>query len=96
MKFLALSYSKVFFAVPIFALLISFAFPIKVNAICDAGETCPQFNTLIKITEINNTPNFSGIQFWIIVLEIFISYIVAAIIITLTGVGGFMQFINRK
>ncbi|MGV8142291.1 MAG: hypothetical protein ACP5NS_01495 [Candidatus Pacearchaeota archaeon] len=96
MKFLAVSYSKIFFAVPILAVIIFFFFPIKVNAICDSGETCPPINTFIKITEIGQTPTTWNVNFLFIVLEIFIAYFLAAAIISLSGLGGFAQFLVKK
>lgn len=96
MKFLALTYGKIFFAVVIFVTTIFFRFPLSVNVQCEPGEICPTFNKFVIVTELSNTPESSNVQYWIIVLELLTSYILAAAIITLTGVGGFVQFLAKK
>ena len=96
MSFLKVTYGKIFLTAIIFALVIFFLFPIKVNAMCAGFEDCPQLIDFIKINEIFKTSTLVGINYWIILVELFISYVFAAGILTLSGRGGVVPLVSNQ
>ena len=69
--------------IPTFLILIvilTFFFPVKMNNLCKPNSPCPQSNTFIKITELKN-PTLIGINYFYLVIEVIIAYILAAIIV---------------
>ncbi len=95
MTFLKFTYSKIFFAAAIFAVAIFFFTPIKVNAYCIQAENCPVFTQFVKITEITTVPNYVNIHYLLAIVELILSYILASIILAISGRGGALNFIEK-
>ncbi|MEK6846980.1 MAG: hypothetical protein AABY16_02330 [Nanoarchaeota archaeon] len=96
MNFLKLTYLKIFITFVLFVATAFFFLPINVNAVCAIGEDCPILKTVIRITELNNTPTYVSINFWILGAYLIIEYIVVAAIVALSGRGGAINLIMKK
>ncbi len=96
MSFLKLTYGKMFLTTLLFIASLFFFFPININAICKIGESCPILTALIRITDLNSTPTYVSINYWIILSYLIIEYIVSSALITLSGRGGSVNFIVKK
>ena len=96
MNILKITYGKIFFTFILFVVSLFFFFPINANVMCSIGETCPILTNLIRIADLNSTPSYVSINYWIILAYLIIEYIVVAAIITLSGRGGSVPFISKK
>ena len=96
MNILKVTYGKIFFTFILFVASLFFFFPINVNAICQTGKECPVLTMLIQITDLNSTPTYVSINYWIILAYLIIEYIVASALITLSGRGGAVNFVVKK
>lgn len=70
-------------------------FPINLSSDC-GEENCPQFRKFIKLTQIGETPANASVNFLFVLLELLLSYLISSIIISISGLGGFMQFLVKK
>ena len=96
MKFLKVTYGKIFLAATLFAVAIIFFLPVKVNATCGIGKPCPQLTEFVRITEITKMPAFVSMNYLLVAVELIISYLLAAIALSLAGRGGLVNFIAKK
>ena len=96
MRFLKLTYGKIFLTFFLFVLSIFFFFPINVNAMCSIGQDCPILTLIIRITDLNSTPSYVSINYLVILSYLIIEYIVSSALITLSGRGGVVNFIVKK
>ncbi len=75
---------KIMLAIIIFAIFLFFLFPVKQSEFCLAGigSQCPTTTNFIRITELNSG-GVLGINYFFILIELIISYIISAVIIRL-------------
>lgn len=96
MSFPKLTYIKIFLTFVLFISSVYFFFPINVNAICAIGQDCPILTAIIRVTDLNSTPSYVSINYWIILAYLIIEYIIASAIITLSGRGGSISLAMKK
>lgn len=65
----------------IFALILTFFLPVKLNSLCKPNSPCPPYNSFIRITEVSTNPTFVSINYLFVIVELIISYVASILIL---------------